>query len=54
MAQVDTRTVGDVVVLTMANPPVNALAHGVRQGLATALMAAIADPAIKAIVVTGE
>ena len=54
MAKVDVETRGEVAVLKLSNPPVNALAHGVRQGLQAAVAAANADPAIKAIVVTGE
>ena len=54
MAKVDVETRGEVAILRLSNPPVNALAHGVREGLQTAIAAASADPAIKAIVVTGE
>ncbi|MDX2158614.1 MAG: 3-hydroxyacyl-CoA dehydrogenase NAD-binding domain-containing protein [Hyphomicrobiaceae bacterium] len=53
MAKVDVETQGDVAVLRLSNPPVNALAHGVRVGLAEAIRAAISSPAVKAIVVTG-
>jgi 3-hydroxyacyl-CoA dehydrogenase len=45
---------GDVAVIRMEHAPVNALAQGVRQGLKDGIAAANADPAIKAIVVTGE
>ena len=54
MAKVEVETRGEVAVLRLSNPPVNALAHGVREGLQAALAAANADPAIMAIVVTGE
>ena len=54
MAKVLVEALGDVVVIRLSNPPVNALAHGVRQGLQTALRSASADPKVKAIVVTGE
>ena len=54
MAKVEIETRGDVMVLRLANPPVNALAHGVRTGLQAGVRSAVADPAIKAIVVTGE
>jgi 3-hydroxyacyl-CoA dehydrogenase len=54
MAKVDVRRDGEVAVLTLSNPPVNALAHGVRGGLQKAVAEAVADPAVKAIVVTGE
>jgi 3-hydroxyacyl-CoA dehydrogenase len=45
---------GDIAVIRLEHAPVNALAQGVRQGLKDGIAAANADPAIKAIVVTGE
>lgn len=54
MTKVDVARHGEVTVLTLSNPPVNALAHGVRVGLQDALRAALADSTVKAIVVTGE
>jgi 3-hydroxyacyl-CoA dehydrogenase len=42
-----------VAVLSFANPPVNGLSHAVRSGLAEALGRAQADPAVRAIVLTG-
>ena len=54
MAKVDVRQDGEIVILTLSNPPVNALAHGVRAGLLAAIGSANADPAVKALVVTGE
>ena len=54
MAKVDVTRTGEVMVVRLANPPVNALAHGVRAGLLAAIEAAAADPAIGAVVVTGE
>jgi 3-hydroxyacyl-CoA dehydrogenase len=54
MAKVDVEKRGEIAILRMSNPPVNALAHGVREGLDKAIAAANADPAIKAIVVTGD
>ncbi|MGE3916275.1 MAG: enoyl-CoA hydratase-related protein, partial [Hyphomicrobiaceae bacterium] len=54
MAKVDVELHGDVVVLRLSNPPVNALAHGVRTGLLDAVRRANADASVKAIVVTGE
>ena len=42
--------VGAIGVLTVNNPPVNALSHGVRSGLKTGLDASLADGAISAIV----
>ena len=44
---------GDAAVVTLENPPVNTLAHGVRKGIADGLAKALADPAVKAIVLTG-
>jgi 3-hydroxyacyl-CoA dehydrogenase len=43
----------EVGVITVDNPPVNALGVGVRQGLIDALGRALADPAARAIVVMG-
>lgn len=45
---------GDVAVLVLANPPVNALSNALRAGLLAALQAAIAEPGVRAIVLTGE
>ncbi len=45
---------GDVAVLTLAHPPVNALSDAVRSGLAQGLAAALADPAVRAVVICGE
>jgi 3-hydroxyacyl-CoA dehydrogenase len=42
-----------VAVLTMDNPPVNALSHSVRLGLVMAFEHAIADVAVSAIVLAG-
>src|SRR5262249_33496123 len=44
---------GDVLVLEIDNPPVNALSPGVPEALQAALDAAEADPAVAAIVVKG-
>jgi 3-hydroxyacyl-CoA dehydrogenase len=44
---------GDVAVLRMNNPPVNALGHALRTDLEKCLTEAQADPAVKAIVLTG-
>jgi 3-hydroxyacyl-CoA dehydrogenase len=41
---------GDVAILTLDSPPVNALSAGVRDGLFDGFTAAIADPDVKAIV----
>ncbi len=53
MAVVETEKQGDVAVIRMNNPPVNALGHALRLGLQEAFNAANADPAVKAIVLTG-
>ncbi len=45
---------GDIAVITLNSPPVNALGATVRDGLAAAFKAAIADPAAKAIVLICE
>jgi 3-hydroxyacyl-CoA dehydrogenase len=44
---------GPVAVLTFANPPVNSLAAPLRQGLASAIDRAVAEDAVKAIVLIG-
>ncbi len=53
MAIVETEKQGEVAVIHMNNPPVNALGHGLRTGLEKAFNEANADPAVKAIVLTG-
>ncbi len=42
---------GSIAVLTVNNPPVNALSHGVRLGLLDGVRRATADPAAKACVI---
>jgi 3-hydroxyacyl-CoA dehydrogenase len=44
---------GDVAVITLNNPPVNGLGHATRLGITQGLEKANADPAVKAIVITG-
>src|SRR5829696_325328 len=44
---------GNVALITIDNPPVNALAHRVREGLLHAIVAADEDSAIAAIVLHG-
>ena len=51
-ACVDLKRDGDVAIITIDNPPVNALKHEVRAGLVAALEQS-KDAAIKAIVLTG-
>ncbi len=53
MAIVETQKQGDVAIIRMDNPPVNALGHALRVGLEKAFADANADPAVKAIVLTG-
>ena len=50
-ASVDLRRDGDVAIVTIDNPPVNALKHEVRAGLAEALRQACEDAVIKAVVI---
>ncbi|HEY1360964.1 MAG TPA: 3-hydroxyacyl-CoA dehydrogenase NAD-binding domain-containing protein [Xanthobacteraceae bacterium] len=50
---VDLRRDGDVAVITLDNPPVNALKHEVRAGLSVALSQALADAAVRAVVLVG-
>jgi 3-hydroxyacyl-CoA dehydrogenase len=47
---VTSERVGAVAVLTIDNPPVNALSHAERSGIQAGVYAAIADAAVKAIV----
>src|SRR5664279_156409 len=44
---------GDVAVITLDNPPVNGLGYDTRRGITNGLDRALADPAVKAIVLTG-
>ena len=44
---------GDVAVITMDNPPVNGLGYDTRRGIVEGLDRALADPKVKAIVLTG-
>jgi 3-hydroxyacyl-CoA dehydrogenase len=50
---IDLSTDGDIAVLTIDSPPVNALSAAVRDGLSDGLKQAITNPAVKAIVLTG-
>ncbi|AWZ01892.1 fatty acid oxidation complex subunit alpha [Rhodobiaceae bacterium] len=45
---------GDIAVLTLNSPPVNALSAGVREGIHTGIEKAIADDSVKAIVLICE
>jgi 3-hydroxyacyl-CoA dehydrogenase len=44
---------GSVAVITLDNPPVNGLGYETRVGIASGIDRALADPAVKAIVLTG-
>ncbi len=44
---------GDVAVISLDNPPVNGLGYETRLGIVNGARQALADPAVKAIVVTG-
>ena len=44
---------GDIAVITIQNPPVNALGPGVPEGIRSSIAAAAGDPAVHAIVVIG-
>src|SRR5271165_1172442 len=50
-ASVDLRRDGEIAVVTVDNPPVNALKHEVRAGLAEALRQARDDPRVAAVVI---
>ncbi len=54
MSTVSTEMRGDIAVITVNNPPVNALSHSVRAGLSDAMKALTADDAVKAIVIACE
>src|SRR6478672_5173100 len=43
-----------IAVITLDNPPVNGLSNAVRTGILNHLKAAEADPAVKAVVITGS
>ena len=53
-AVADLSSEGDIAVLTLNSPPVNALSAGVRDGIFEGIKAAVADPAVKAIVLICE
>ena len=44
---------GEVAVITLDNPPVNGLGHALRSSIVAGIDRAQADPALKAIVITG-
>ena len=51
---VQTRLDGEVLVVSINNPPVNALGQAVRAGLLAAVEQAAADAAVKAVLIVGE
>jgi 3-hydroxyacyl-CoA dehydrogenase len=53
MAVVDVKRMGDVALVTIDHPPVNALSQSVRAGLSDAAKVLGSDQAIKAVVITG-
>ncbi len=53
MSQARYAVEGAVAVITMDNPPVNGLGHELRRGIFEGLERASADPAVKAVVITG-
>lgn len=53
MDMVNVRTDGDVALIVMDSPPVNALGLALRRGLLAALDEAMADDAVKAVVLQG-
>ncbi len=53
MSQADYSTRGAVAVISLDNPPVNGLGHGLRSGIVAGLDRAAADPAVKAVVLLG-
>jgi 3-hydroxyacyl-CoA dehydrogenase len=50
---VSLRRDGNVAIITIDNPPVNALRHGVRKGILDCVTAARDDASVEAIVLTG-
>lgn len=52
--EVSFATHGEIAVAAIEHPPVNALSHRVRAGLAAALERTTADPALKALVILGR
>jgi 3-hydroxyacyl-CoA dehydrogenase len=50
---VSLRRDGNVAIITIDNPPVNALRHGVRKGIQDCVIAARDDASVEAIILTG-
>ena len=53
MAVVEVKRVGDIALVTLDHPPVNALSQAVRSGLSDAAKSFGADNGVKAVVITG-
>ncbi|MEZ5661451.1 MAG: 3-hydroxyacyl-CoA dehydrogenase NAD-binding domain-containing protein [Burkholderiaceae bacterium] len=53
MSQVRFAQHGDLAVITMDNPPVNGLGYELRTGILDGLQRAIAEPSVKAVILTG-
>ncbi|MGH8153103.1 MAG: enoyl-CoA hydratase-related protein, partial [Rhodanobacteraceae bacterium] len=53
MAQTQWTTRGDVAVITLDHPPVNGLSHALRSEIAAGVQRAVADKAVRAIVLVG-
>jgi 3-hydroxyacyl-CoA dehydrogenase len=53
MTQAHYRQDGEIAVVTMDNPPVNGLGFDLRTGIDAGVRRALADPSVKAIVLTG-
>ncbi len=53
-AKVNFRVEDGVAILSLNNPPVNALGHDVRRGLMDGLSRAKSDPAVRAVVIAAE
>ncbi len=53
---IESSRAGSVAVITFSNPPVNALSvtAGIASGLATAVIAALGDPGVRAIVIAAD
>ena len=50
----DYKVHGDVAVITLNNPPVNGLGLSTRQAIVAGVEQALADPSVKALVITGH
>ncbi|MDE2513095.1 MAG: enoyl-CoA hydratase/isomerase family protein, partial [Alphaproteobacteria bacterium] len=52
MAEVRLERAGEIAIIEIDNPPVNALSHAVRAALASRIDEAMTDDAVKAVVIT--